>query len=154
MAGSPSAILNTLIGPNTAFSGDLETEGVVRIDGFVRGSIKTTGKVVISEDARVEASISAASVIVGGLVKGNIFALDRVDLLPGAIVVGDIFTARFTMDDDSAIHGDCKIRGSAPKAEEDMAAFMAGHGGFPPSPRASMGGQGGLSHRENQPWDR
>jgi cytoskeletal protein CcmA (bactofilin family) len=153
MAAPANTLMTAIIGPGTAFSGDLETEGVVRIDGFVRGSVKTTGNVLISEQARVEASISAQSVTVGGRVKGNIYALDRVDLLPGAVVVGDIFASRFSMDDASTIHGDCKIRGRAPDAEAELAAFMARHGGFPRSPRSTMvASGGGLGQREDNPW--
>jgi cytoskeletal protein CcmA (bactofilin family) len=145
-----ASILNTIIGPGSSFMGHVEMEGLVRIDGFYSGSLRTTGTVVISANARFEGPIRARSVVVGGIVKGGVFATERVDLLPGAVVVGDVFAPRLNADADAVIHGDCRIPGPADDPEAALAAFIRDHGGFPGSVRAVLIDQ--RSHRpdENQ----
>lgn len=134
-ANASSLLLNSLLGSGSGFSGDIDAHGLVRVDGVFSGSIKTDGKVVISKDARCRGPIRARSVIVGGIVKGNIFTTERVEILPGAIVVGDIFAPRIDVQDDTVIHGECRVTGSIPELEKALDAFVASHGGFPVGPK-------------------
>ncbi len=139
MSGDKSAsVLNTILGPGSAFAGHLELEGLVKIDGFFAGSLRTSGAVVISKNARVDGPIRARSVVIGGIVKGSVYALERVDLLPGAVVVGDVFAPRLSADDDCVIHGDCRVSGQRADAEAALASFIQSHGGFPPSVRTTL----------------
>jgi cytoskeletal protein CcmA (bactofilin family) len=140
-------LLNSILGTGSSFSGDIETKGLIRIDGFFNGSLKTDGKVVISKDARCHGPIRAASVIVGGIVKGSLFCSERVEVLSGAVVVGDIFAPRIDVQDGTQIHGDCRVSGPNADVGKTMEAFIASHGGFPPSPRESILKGGG-----DAPW--
>src|SRR5512133_895227 len=133
-----SLLLNTLLGSGSSFSGDIDTCGLIRLDGIFAGSIKTDGKVVISKDARCRGPIRAKSVVVGGIVKGSIFSTERVEILSGAIVVGDIFSPRIDVQDDTVIHGECRITGPIPDLERVLDSFVASHGGFPAGPRETL----------------
>jgi cytoskeletal protein CcmA (bactofilin family) len=133
-----SLLLNSLLGAGSSFSGDIDTHGLIRVDGIFAGSIKTDGKVVISKDARCRGPIRAKSVVVGGIVKGNIFTTERVEILSGAIVVGDIFSPRIDVQDDTVVHGECRVMGASPDLEHALDSFVASHGGFPAGPRETL----------------
>lgn len=99
--------INTLIGNGTAISGDIKINGFVRIDGDIDGNIETDGSVIISENARIRGNIKSKSIIVGGIILGNIHAYDNVKLLPEAVVLGDIITQKLQIEDKAKFHGHC-----------------------------------------------
>jgi len=97
--------INTIIGQGTSFAGDIDAAGFVRVDGAVRGDVSASGRVVVGERARMESDIVGTSVVVGGAVKGNIFASERVSILSTGLVIGDIITRRIAAEDGVFIQG-------------------------------------------------
>lgn len=97
--------INTIIGPNTDLSGDLRTGGFTRIDGYIRGSVRAKGRVVIGEAARIKGNVMGTNITVGGVVCGNIIADGHLVILSTAVVIGDIITRRIQADDGSFING-------------------------------------------------
>jgi cytoskeletal protein CcmA (bactofilin family) len=97
--------LNTIIGPNTQVSGDIETGGFTRVDGSIMGNVNARGRVVIGEKARMKSNVSGTSVTVGGVVCGNIIASEQLIILATGLVLGDIITRRIQADEGCLIHG-------------------------------------------------
>ncbi|MDR0322917.1 MAG: polymer-forming cytoskeletal protein [Treponema sp.] len=97
--------INTIIGPNTDLTGDIETNGFTRIDGFIRGNVKAKGRVVIGERARMKGNVSGTNITIGGVVCGNVVADGHLVILSSAVVIGDIITRRIQADDGSFING-------------------------------------------------
>jgi len=97
--------INTIIGPNTSMTGDIEAGGFARIDGSIRGNVKAKGRVVIGERARMKGNVSGMNITVGGVVYGNIIADGHLVILSTAIVIGDIVTRRIQADDGCFING-------------------------------------------------
>ena len=60
---------------------------------------------IIEAGATLEVDVSAASVVVGGNVTGDVVASDRVDLQAGGRLVGDVKAARFTIADGASFKG-------------------------------------------------
>jgi cytoskeletal protein CcmA (bactofilin family) len=97
--------INTIVGPNTQVSGDLETGGFTRVDGSVQGNVTARGRVVVGEKARMKSTISGTAVTIGGVVYGSVFASERLIVLSTALVIGDIITRRIQADEGCLIHG-------------------------------------------------
>ena len=97
--------INTIIGPNTSLKGDIEAGGFTRIDGSVMGNVKTTGRIVVGERARLKSDLSGTAITIGGVVYGNVIASDSLVILSTALVLGDIITRRIQADDGCLIHG-------------------------------------------------
>src|SRR3989304_4394007 len=76
--------VHTLLGKGSEFDGKLTFEGQVRIDGKFNGQINTKDTLVIGEGAKVTAEINAGTVIVNGVVEGNIKASQTAQLHPPA----------------------------------------------------------------------
>jgi len=101
--------INTIIGPGTSVSGHVESGGFTRVDGNVKGDIKSKGRVVIGERARMKSNVSGTSVTVGGVVIGNVLASEHLVVLTTGLVMGDIITRRIQADEGCLIHGRVRV---------------------------------------------
>jgi len=104
--GNSSAFsINTIIGPNTDLTGDIETGGFTRIDGSIRGNVRAKGRIVIGEKARIKGNVTGTNITAGGVVFGNVIADGNLVILSTAVVIGDIITRRIQADDGCFING-------------------------------------------------
>ena len=99
--------INTIIGKGSAISGDLKVNGFIRIDGDIDGNLETDGNVIIGENARLRGNLTAKSVIIGGIIKGNIHAAESVKVLSEAAVIGDILSRKVQVEASAIFHGHC-----------------------------------------------
>jgi len=88
------AKIDTLIGAQTRINGDVEFAGGLHLDGYINGSVKgqlsADTFLSVSESGCIEGSVIAPSVILNGIVKGDIEAGDRVELGAKARVLGNV----------------------------------------------------------------
>ncbi|HQW83823.1 MAG TPA: polymer-forming cytoskeletal protein, partial [Ferruginibacter sp.] len=63
---------NTLIGAGTTITGDLESNGDIRIDGILKGNLKGKAKIIIGTEGLVEGNINGLQADIMGHVTGNI----------------------------------------------------------------------------------
>jgi cytoskeletal protein CcmA (bactofilin family) len=101
--------VNTIIGPGTSVSGDIESAGFTRVDGNVQGDLKARGRVIIGERARMKSNVSGTYITVGGVVFGNVLASERLVVLTTGLVMGDIITRRIQADEGCLIHGRVRV---------------------------------------------
>ena len=112
-------IVNSIIGEGSEFKGEFKINGLLRVDGKFTGTIKTEGKVLIGQAGEAVTDIEARTVIIGGTVRGNIYAVERVILLTSGKVTGNIITPSIVMEEGSVFEGQCVINKKAertPKA--------------------------------------
>lgn len=98
---------NTMVGPGAFITGDLKLEGFTRVDGDIYGNLETTGKLIIGENARIRGSLTAKSVIVIGIVEGDILAPEGVHLFSSAVVLGDVISRKIKAEEKVVIEGYC-----------------------------------------------
>jgi len=101
--------INTIIGPGTSVSGDIDSAGFTRVDGSVMGDIKAKGRIIIGEKARMKSNVNGTMITVGGVVFGNVFASERLIILSTGLVMGDIVTRRIQADEGCLLHGRVKV---------------------------------------------
>lgn len=87
---SPAGKIDTIIGEGTELTGEVKSSGMVRIDGSLNGAIHHDGDLIIGPQARVAANIRARTLILSGEVRGDVNVEGRLELLPGARLIGDI----------------------------------------------------------------
>lgn len=100
---------NTTIGENSAFEGRFMVQGNLRIDGTFEGKSLVVDQLQIGENAKVKTNITATSVVVEGLVIGNVTASRRILLLSTARVLGDLKTPELIIQDGVILEGRCTI---------------------------------------------
>lgn len=99
--------INTIIGNGSAIKGNIKVNGFVRVDGDIDGNLETDGNVIIGENARIRGNINAKSVIVGGIILGNIFADESIKVLTKSVVIGDVLAHKVQIEDSALINGKC-----------------------------------------------
>lgn len=105
--------VNTIIGEGTVFVGDLTAKDTTRVDGEIKGNIKSEGAVVIGTGGRIEGNIYAETVKVGGNVKGDIHADNKVEASATARIFGNISARVLVVDENAVFQGSCNMGESA-----------------------------------------
>ena len=104
------------IGKGVQIIGQILTKEDLYVDGNVEGSIESQDtKVTIGPNGRVQASIRAREVVILGKVKGNVEAVDKVDLRKDAELTGDIKSGRISIEDGAIFKGSIDIVKQTPK---------------------------------------
>ena len=116
------AEVDTLLGKGSEFEGKLVFKGQVRIDGKYSGQIQTDEVLIIGASAKVNAEISAGTVVISGTVEGIIRATSVVELHKGAKVKGTIESPNITMEREVTFDGTMKMDG------------LSGNKAAPPAP--------------------
>jgi len=107
------AFINSIIGEGTKFKGEFDLNGLLRIDGDFTGVIRTRGKVLVGKNGRAECTLNAGTVVVGGVLRGEIFSTDKVIILSTGLVLGNITTPRLIIEEGVIFNGSCKITAPA-----------------------------------------
>lgn len=102
-----------LIGPGTIIKGDVSSDGDLRIDGKVIGTISSKSKVVVGATGTVEGEIKCQNTDIFGTHKGNISATDLVFLKSTANLEGDINTSKIVIESGAVFKGRCNMGATA-----------------------------------------
>ncbi|HOW30865.1 MAG TPA: polymer-forming cytoskeletal protein [Bacteroidales bacterium] len=98
-----------LLGSGTEITGDIKSQGDIRIDGSLNGTIQCTGKVVIGSTGRVEGELICQNADISGEVKARIKVSELLSLKATALVSGDIITNKLAIEPGAVFTGACKM---------------------------------------------
>ena len=99
----------SIIGSDMTVIGDLETDGVVRIEGRVRGTVRVGSQVLVAGGAVIEGDLHTQEAVVAGQITGAIHARERVELQATAQVAGDIHAPRIAIVEGARVTGEVKM---------------------------------------------
>lgn len=101
------------IGQSIVFKGELSGDEDLEIDGQVEGNVRLENhELTIGPNGRLEAELSAKSIIVIGRVKGNLTATERIEIQATGVVEGDVQAPRLNVQEGAVLNG--SIHMSAP----------------------------------------
>lgn len=114
-----------LIGNGTSITGDITSNGDVRIDGNLKGNISITGKLVIGPSGTLEGNVQCQNADISGEVKGRLNVAELLSLKATAKMEGDIVTGKISIEPNATFTGTCNMggvvknisNGSEPKQE-------------------------------------
>jgi cytoskeletal protein CcmA (bactofilin family) len=101
--------IKTVLGKGTHFNGDLQFKDSLKINGNFTGKINASGLLVVGEGAMVDANVSANSIVVCGTVNGDVYAEEKVDMLPTGRVYGNIKARKIKISDGVVFNGRCEM---------------------------------------------
>jgi len=108
--GSSPARGSARLGSSLQIKGQITGTEDLQIDGKVDGPISLRGhELTVGSTAQLTSEIHARQVIVFGKVVGNVHARDRVDVKSDGSVIGDISTARISIEDGAQFKGRIEI---------------------------------------------
>jgi cytoskeletal protein CcmA (bactofilin family) len=98
-----------LIGLGTFITGDIQSNGDVRIDGTLTGNITISGKLVLGNSGKVEGNIECANADFSGEVKGIVKVKETLSLKATAKINGDIVTGKLAIESGAVFTGTCNM---------------------------------------------
>jgi cytoskeletal protein CcmA (bactofilin family) len=98
------------LGAGLVIKGHITGTEDLQIDGKVDGPISLNGhELTVGSAAQLNSEIHAGDVVVFGKVSGNVHARGRVDIKKDGSIVGDISSARISIEDGAHFKGRIEI---------------------------------------------
>lgn len=110
-----SDVVKTVIAQDTAFVGDMESSGSIRVDGRYEGNLMVGGDLIIGENGYVQGKVSAKNISVAGKLLGEIEARGKLELVPTAYVQGQAQMMFLVVEEGAFFQGQCE-----PVSREDL----------------------------------
>src|SRR5918912_3140347 len=99
----------SIIAAGTRIDGNVETDGVIKIEGRVEGSIRAARQVLVGRQGEVEGDIHTREAVIGGTVQGTIVATERLEVQGTSVIVGDVDTRAIAVVEGGKINGTVRI---------------------------------------------
>ena len=104
-APPPRESVISIIGPGMKVIGDCETEGTLRIEGTVEGTVRAGKAVVVGKDGVVDGDIATQDAVIGGRVTGTVIAESRLELQATCVIDGEIRARRIKLEEGGKLNG-------------------------------------------------
>ena len=123
--------LDSLVGKNSCVTGDISFSGGLHVDGTIRGAvsgeIESRSSLTVSEHGTIEGEVRVACVLLNGLVKGDVYSTERIELAAGARVEGNVYYGLMEMAIGAEVNGNL-----VHISEEERTALSLDFSGVPP----------------------
>lgn len=111
--------VETVIGKDTMFKGNISSKGTIRIDGQFEGEINTVGNIMVGDHAIITAKVAALNATIAGTVYGNVDVMEKLELLSSAKMYGDIKVGVLTISEGAIFKGSCEMRKDAEQTDHE-----------------------------------
>ena len=101
-----------IIGLGTVITGDIVSNGDIRIDGGLTGNLHTKGKIVIVETGRIKGEMKCKNSDVAGEIEGKTFVSELLTLKATSKIFGDIMASKLAIEPGCKFTGYCNMSGS------------------------------------------
>lgn len=105
---SPTQSIN-LIGAGTVIEGEVKSNGDIRIDGTIVGSVSSKAKVVIGNSGVINGDVVCQNADISGTVKGKTSVSELLFLKSSARINGDIVTGKLVVEAGASFTGSCNM---------------------------------------------
>jgi cytoskeletal protein CcmA (bactofilin family) len=99
-----------LISNGTDITGDIKSNGDIRIDGSLTGNLSTKGKVVLGPTGNIKGEIICKNSEVSGIIEGKIIVGQLLNLKASSKILGDIVTSKLAIEPGARFTGNCNMR--------------------------------------------
>lgn len=99
----------SIIGVGMTVHGDVETGGVIKIEGVVNGHVTASQQVLVAKGGEIDGDVDSREAVVGGTIHGALRATERVEVQAGAVVQGDITTKRIVVSEGAVLNGSIRM---------------------------------------------
>lgn len=115
----------SIIGPGMRVIGDCDTEGTLRVEGSVEGTVRAGKAVVVGKEGVVDGDIITQDAVIGGRVNGSVRAESRLELQATCVVEGKIQARRIKLEEGGTVNGTIEIGETSTPASRSTDAGKA-----------------------------
>ena len=101
--------IKAFLGEGTDFKGILTFEGTVRVDGKLEGEVYTKDTLIVGESATVNAEINVHTIVISGVVRGNINATGKIEVHRPGKLFGNVNTPSLFIEEGVIFEGNCTM---------------------------------------------
>ena len=106
---SGSEVAMSVIGTGMRVIGDIESSGVIKVDGVIDGAVRGARQLLLGKSGAINGDIYATDAILGGRVVGTVVVADRVEIQGTSSVEGDIHTKSIVVYEGGMINGTVRM---------------------------------------------
>jgi len=126
-----NADTNTIVGPQTVFHGDVRFSARLHVEGTVRGNVvaekDSAAVLTLTQQGTIEGEVKVPYVVLDGVVIGDVYARDYVELRTNARITGNVYYGLIEMAMGAELNGNLVHH-----AEEQSAPLQLDHRGPEP----------------------
>jgi len=102
--------LDTVVGPETEFKGDVSVRGSMRLDGRLEGNLSVMDSLYMGKGAYVHGDVHCKDGVVAGKIEGNLIVQGTLELQSGATVMGDVKCKSLILAKDAFLDGRVQMK--------------------------------------------
>lgn len=108
------------IAAGTTITGDIDTGGVIRIEGRLDGTIRSAREVIVGRQGEIRGDVVAQAATIGGRVEGILTIFDRIEVQGTGTVAGDIHTKSIVVIEGARINGVVRMEDAIAQPGSDI----------------------------------
>ena len=102
---SSSEAVISIIGPGMTVVGNCESDGTIRVEGTIQGTVKAGKAVVIGKHGLVSGDITTQDAVISGRVQGTVVAASRLEVQATSFIEGEVHTRRLQLEEGAVLNG-------------------------------------------------
>jgi len=118
MSGQYSRIENS-----SKLTGDIVSEADFRIDGTLEGTIKTSGKVIVGKEGKINGTIDCETADIEGSIKGSLKVKTILFLKSTSSVEGDVSIGKLIVESGASFNANCSMRSQEENQVKSLSKF-------------------------------
>ena len=107
--GTPPETVISIIGPGMQVIGECQTDGTIRIEGTVAGTVRAGKAVVVGKDGAVDGDVFTQDAVISGRVRGTLVAESRLELQATCRIEGEVRARRMQLEEGAILNGTVKM---------------------------------------------
>lgn len=135
--GAPPETVISIIGPGMQVIGGCQTDGTIRIEGSVEGTVRAGKAVVVGKDGSVDGEVFTQDAVISGRVSGLLVAESRLELQATCRIEGEVRARRMQLEEGAILNATVKMgenfRDSSPVPAVALSAPQPPETGNPPN---------------------
>ncbi len=110
-----------IIGNGTSVSGDVVSNGDIRVDGKLQGNLNSKSKLVLGTSGILIGEVFCKNSEISGQIEGKISVEELLVLKSTAKINGDIIASKLSIEPGAVFTGTCSMGGNIKAQESDVA---------------------------------
>ena len=107
--GTPPETVISIIGPGMQVVGECQTDGTIRIEGTVEGTVRAGKAVVVGKDGAVDGDVFTQDAVISGRIRGTLVAESRLELQATCRIEGEVRARRMQLEEGAILNGTVKM---------------------------------------------
>jgi cytoskeletal protein CcmA (bactofilin family) len=126
-APNSSGRATSYLGPGLQIKGEISGNEDLRLDSKVEGLVSIGGfRLTVGSSAHLHGDIVAREAVISGEVIGDISAVDRIEIMKSASIVGELSTGKITIEEGAYFKGSVEVGSQTGQIGTDLDTLLRG----------------------------